>query len=102
MQPIGPGVTRALHGLPHRRDGARDGDPVNPGERETYRAAIETRRPADCGGGTCTLLVRRVDGRVQLLHHGVLSTGAELSDDQARELVGYLTAATQPRSEQQQ
>lgn len=63
---------------------------------ETYRADLEARRPPECGGGLCTLIVRRVDGRVQLLHHGVLSTGAELSDDQAREVAGYLTAATEP------
>lgn len=60
---------------------------------ETYRAAIEARRPVDTGGGTCTLLVRRVGGRVQLLHHAVLPTGAELTEDQARELAGYLTEA---------
>lgn len=60
---------------------------------ETYRAAIEARRPADTGGGACTLLVRRVGGRVQLLHHAVPPTGAELTEDQARELAGYLTEA---------
>ncbi|MPZ64281.1 MAG: hypothetical protein GEU83_01715 [Pseudonocardiaceae bacterium] len=59
---------------------------------ETYRATIETRRPAETGGGMCTLIVRRVAGRVQLLHHGVLSTGAELTDDEAHELAGYVTA----------
>jgi allophanate hydrolase subunit 2 len=61
---------------------------------ETYRAVIEARRPTDTGGGACTLTVRRVDGRVQLLHHGVLSTGAVLSDEQAHELAGYLVSAT--------
>lgn len=60
---------------------------------ETYRAAIEARRPVDTGGGACTPLVRRVGGRVQLLHHAVLPTGAELTEDQARELAGYLTEA---------
>ncbi len=80
--------------MPHCRDGARGGDPVNPGEHETYRAVIEARRTVDTGGGACTLTVRRVDGRVQLLHHGVLSTGAALTDEQAHELAGYLAAAT--------
>lgn len=65
---------------------------------ETYRAALEARRPVDTGGGgACTLLVRRVGGRVQLLHHAVLPTGAELTDDQARELAGYLTEAARRR-----
>lgn len=73
------------------------GDGVKPGEAETYRAAMEARRPADTGGGACTLVVRRLGGRVELLHHGVLSTGAELSDEQARELADYLTNATQRR-----
>jgi hypothetical protein len=62
-------------------------------DTESYRAAICARRPADIGGGACNLVVRRVNGRVQLLHHAVLSTGAELSDDQAVELAGYLTTA---------
>ncbi len=62
-------------------------------ETETYRAALEARRPFETGGGACTLIVRRVDGRVQLLHHGVLSTGAELSDYEADELIRHLTAA---------
>jgi len=63
------------------------------GEHETYRAALQARRPATAGGGVCTLLVRRVGGRVQLLHHGALSTGAEMSDTQTHALVGYLSAA---------
>lgn len=64
---------------------------------ETYRAALEARRPPDTGGGACALVVRRIGGRVQLLHHGVLPTGAELTDDQARELTGYLTEAARRR-----
>lgn len=68
---------------------------VKLGETETYRAAMEARRPAETGGGACTLVVRRIGGRVELLHHGVLSTAAELSDEQARELADYLTNATQ-------
>jgi hypothetical protein len=64
-----------------------------PDPAECYRAALEARRPVDCGGGACALVVRRIGGRVQLLHHGVLPTGAELTDEQARELAGYLTEA---------
>lgn len=56
---------------------------MNPGEFETYRAVLCVRRPVDIGGGTCTLIVRRVNGRIELLHHGVLSAGAVLTDDQA-------------------
>ncbi|MPZ65548.1 MAG: hypothetical protein GEU83_08530 [Pseudonocardiaceae bacterium] len=66
--------------------------PQHPGE--IYRADLEARRPAETGGGMCTLIVRRVNDRVQLLHHGVLSTGAELTDDEASEVAGYLTGAT--------
>jgi hypothetical protein len=62
-------------------------------ENETYRAAIYARRPTALGGGACNLLVRRVDGRVQLLHHAALSTGAELTDAQAVELADCLTPA---------
>ncbi len=66
---------------------------MNPGETETYRAVLRARRPVDAGGGACTLIVRRVNGRIELLHHGVLSTGAVLTDDEADELAGRLTAA---------
>lgn len=65
--------------------------------RETYRAGIEARRTTEAGGGVCTLLVRRVDGRVELLYHAALSTGAELSDDQAVELAEHLTEAARRR-----
>lgn len=64
---------------------------------ETYRAVIAARRPPETGGGACTLLVRRVGGRIQVLYHAVLPTGAELTDDQAIELAGYLTEATRRR-----
>ncbi len=66
---------------------------MNPGETETYRAVLCTRRPVDIGGEACTLIVRRVNGRIELLHHGVLSTGAVLTDDEADELAGRITAA---------
>ncbi|MPZ66731.1 MAG: hypothetical protein GEU83_14875 [Pseudonocardiaceae bacterium] len=68
---------------------------MNPGEIETYRAVLHARRPVDVGGEACTLIVRRVNGRIELLHHGVLSTGAMLTDDQADELARRLTAARQ-------
>ncbi len=63
------------------------------GAAESYRHALETRRPAGNGGGTCTLLVRRVNGHIELLYHAAVSTGAELSDDQAVELAEHLTRA---------
>lgn len=64
------------------------------GEHETYRHAVEARR-AFGGGGVCTLLVIGTDrGRVLLLHHGAVEAAADLSTEQARELAGYLTAAT--------
>ncbi|MQA13004.1 MAG: hypothetical protein GEV09_02230 [Pseudonocardiaceae bacterium] len=65
---------------------------MSPGE--SYRAVIEARRPVDTGGGACTLTVRCINGRVELLHHGVLSTGATLTDEQANELAAHLTSAT--------
>lgn len=64
---------------------------------ETYRAVLYVRRPPETGGGACNLLVRRVGGRVQLLHHAVLPTGAELNDEQALVLARYLTEAAQSR-----
>lgn len=70
---------------------------MNPGETETYRAVLHARRPAETGGGACTLIVRRVNGRIELLHHGVLSTGAVLTDDEADELTRHLTAARRER-----
>ncbi len=63
---------------------------------ETYRAVMHARRPGD--GEPCTLIVRRVNGRVELLYHGALSTGATLSDDEADELAGHLVGATRRRS----
>ena len=62
---------------------------------ETYRAVMHARRPDD--GEPCTLIVRRFNGRVELLYHGVLSTGATLSDDEADELAGHLVGATRRR-----
>lgn len=35
-------------------------------------------------GGSCSLLVRRIGGVVQLLHHAVWEGTAELTDEQAR------------------
>lgn len=66
---------------------------MTPGQTETYRAAMEARCPADYGGGVCTLLVRRVGGQMQLLHHAALSTGAVLTPEEAIELADSLTAA---------
>ena len=53
--------------------------------------------PVEAGGEACTLIVRRVGNRVQLLHHGVFSTAADLTAAQAVELAGMLTAASETR-----
>lgn len=45
---------------------------MNPDETGTYRAVLHARRPVDIGGEACTLIVRRVNGRIELLHYGVV------------------------------
>jgi hypothetical protein len=53
--------------------------------------------PVEAGGEACTLIVRRAGNRVQLLHHGVFSTAADLTGAQAVELAGMLTVASEAR-----
>jgi len=53
--------------------------------------------PFEAGGEACNLIVLRVGGRVQLLHHGVFRTAADLTAAQAVELAGMLTAASETR-----
>ncbi len=53
--------------------------------------------PVEAGGEACTLIVRRVGNRVQLLHHGVFRTAADLTGAQAVELAGMLTVASEAR-----
>lgn len=66
---------------------------------ESYRHAIEARRPSPYGGGICTLLVRRIGDRVELLFHASPETGAIMTEQQAIELAQALTAAaTRPGS----
>jgi hypothetical protein len=60
---------------------------------EIYRHAIDARRPSEYGGGACTLLVRAVDGTVQVLFHADLRTAAVLTVAQVGELTDALTAA---------
>ena len=64
---------------------------------ETYRAHIRANMPVEAGGEACTLIILRVGRRVQLLHHGVFRTAADLTAAQAVELAGMLTAASQAR-----
>jgi hypothetical protein len=64
---------------------------------ETYRAHIRAIMPFEAGGEACNLIVLRVGGRVQLLHHGVFRTAADLTAAQAVELAGMLTAASETR-----
>lgn len=58
---------------------------------ETYRHAIDARRAG--GGGACTILVRRVGDRIELLFHATPGTGATLTSDQATELAEALVQA---------
>ena len=60
---------------------------------ESYRHAIDARRPSKYGGGTCTVLVRRIDGRVELLFHACPETGAVMTPAQALEIAAALTEA---------
>jgi hypothetical protein len=60
---------------------------------ETYRHAIDTRRPSEYGGEACTVLVRRVDATVELLFHADPRTGAVMTPAQAIEVAQALTEA---------
>jgi hypothetical protein len=60
---------------------------------ESYRHAIDARRPSAYGGGTCTVLVRCIDGRVELLFHACPETGAVMTPAQAIEIAEALTEA---------
>lgn len=62
---------------------------------ETFRCAIDARRITGYGGGACTLLVRRVGDRVELLFHAVPETGAVLTGEQAVQLATVLRQAAQ-------
>lgn len=66
--------------------------PQHPGE--TYRYAINARRVTEHGGGSCTILVRRVGDRVELLFHAALNTGAALTSEEAAELSNALRDAS--------
>lgn len=65
--------------------------PQHPGE--TFRHAIDARRVAEFGGGACTILVRRVGDRVELLFHAALNTGAALTREETSELSAALREA---------
>jgi hypothetical protein len=60
---------------------------------ETYRHAVDGRRVQEYGGGACTILVRRVGDRIEVLFHAALDTGAALSREQAAELAEALRQA---------
>ena len=66
-------------------------------DREKYRARVLAAMPVEASGEACTLIVRRVGNRVQLLHHGVFRTAADLTGAQAVELAGMLTATSEAR-----
>lgn len=65
--------------------------PQHPGE--PYRHAIDARRVREYGAGACTILVRRVGDRVELLFHAALNTGAALTREEASELSAALREA---------
>jgi hypothetical protein len=64
-----------------------------PVSAETHRFALDARRPSEFGGGTCTVLVRRINNQVELLFHASPQTGAVLTPAQAILIAQALTAA---------
>ena len=50
---------------------------------ETHRFAVDARRPSEFGGGMCTVLVRRLNNRVELLFHASPHTGAVMTPAEA-------------------
>lgn len=65
--------------------------------RDSHRFALEARRPSEYGGGACTLLVRLVNGQVELLFHAIPQTGAIMTPTQAIEIAHALTKAAENR-----
>ncbi|HVE95759.1 MAG TPA: hypothetical protein VNA67_02045 [Pseudonocardiaceae bacterium] len=66
---------------------------------ETHRFALDARRPSEFGGGMCTVLVRRVNNRVELLFHASPQTGAVMTPAEAILIAQALaTAAGKPDS----
>lgn len=62
---------------------------------ETHRFALDVRRPSEFGGGMCTVLVRRISGRVELLFHASPETGAVMTPAQAIQIAQALTTAAE-------
>lgn len=60
---------------------------------ETHRFALDARRPSEFGGGMCTVLVRRVNNRVELLFHASPQTGAVMTPAEAILIAQALTTA---------
>lgn len=64
---------------------------------ETHRFALDARRPSEFGGGLCTVLVRRVNNRVELLFHASPQTGAVMTPAEAILIAQALTTAAEKR-----
>jgi hypothetical protein len=60
---------------------------------EIFRHAIDARCVREYGSRACTILVRRVGDRVELLFHAALNTGAALTREEAAELFAALREA---------
>jgi hypothetical protein len=58
---------------------------------QKHRHVIDARRPIQYGGGACNLLLRGIDGHVELLFHATPQTGAVMTRVQALELARALT-----------
>jgi hypothetical protein len=70
---------------------------VDPNLKHRHRHVIDARRPIQYGGGACNLLLRGVDGHVELLFHAMPQTGAVMTRTQAVELAQALTRAAESR-----
>lgn len=69
----------------------------HPVSAEAHRFAVDARRHSEFGGGMCTVLVRRIDDRVELLFHASPETGAVMTPAQAILMAQALTTAAENR-----
>ncbi|SNR49612.1 hypothetical protein SAMN06265360_107182 [Haloechinothrix alba] len=62
---------------------------------ESRRYTFTALRPAEVGGGNCSIVVRRVGQRVELLVHGVFEAAAVLTLTQAVDVSEALSRAAE-------
>ncbi|MBA0126437.1 hypothetical protein H0B56_12880 [Haloechinothrix sp. YIM 98757] len=62
---------------------------------ESRRYTFTARRPAEVGGGNCSIVVRRVGQRVELLLYGLWEAAAVLTLTQAVDVSEALSRASE-------